>query len=664
MEDTVWNPENNPYLLIGNIFIDEGVTLTIQPGIQIKLGSALLNNNNYVNGEYFMLVGEESVAKMFWVDGSIIAEGTEQDSIIFTRDNDDLYNHWGTIYFNNTSQKSKFEHCLFEYSSLICIDFCNEAKGVVSGKVSELSIKDCTFRDNYYGIFANNNDQVEITNNTFYLQDGMNPEWLNGSYQYVEINNEDENQADILFSGNCLPDSNIVKIYNCNILMSNNILSNVILSSENYTHYYISENQILSNYTVNAYYINSIINREETYIDNNSFESDPNSSCSFYLKDGIISNNSFNNIKLSLSHPSYSETHIFSNNIVYGNRIYLYDDYQFINNVIDSCFLDSSYLVNVELNNCFLKLTGTDIAAANHIDFLNCSIFGVFDFYNLMFQNCITMENIPAQNNGGNNIQIEESALDSIYVNYYGNDFHLIEGSLAIDAGLDTTGYYYPFDLDYNTRVWDGNGNGSAIIDIGPYEYVAPALGGIQGFTYNPTTGGPVDYVLLKINNEPGEFTFSGSLGNFEFKLPAGVYDVYCERVFYDDVIEYQMEVFDGQFTVVFIPMIETVDVEKNEIISLVDDFNLTNYPNPFNPSTTITFELSAEDSENAKIEIYNLKGQKVRTLHPSPNRSLGMKSVIWNGKDSNNKAVASGIYFYKISTDKKTAMKKMLLLK
>jgi hypothetical protein len=272
------------------------------------------------------------------------------------------------------------------------------------------------------------------------------------------------------------------------------------------------------------------------------------------------------------------------------------------------------------------------------------------------------MVNIPVQNNGGGNIQIEDSALDSIYANYYGNDFHLIEGSLAIDAGLDTTGYYYPFDLDYNTRVWDGDGNGSAIIDIGPYEYGAPALGGIQGFTYNPTTGGPVDYVMLKINNEPGEFTFSGSLGNFEFKLPAGIYDVYCERVFYDEVIEYQMEVFDGQFTVVFIPMIETVDVEENTISHSSNIIsNLQNYPNPFNPETTINYQLTEKRKVN--LSVYNIKCQKVKTF-VSEVLPAGEHSVVWNGRDSNGKRVSSGIYFYKLSSGKESVMKKMLLLK
>ncbi|MCK4653274.1 MAG: T9SS type A sorting domain-containing protein, partial [Candidatus Cloacimonetes bacterium] len=193
------------------------------------------------------------------------------------------------------------------------------------------------------------------------------------------------------------------------------------------------------------------------------------------------------------------------------------------------------------------------------------------------------------------------------------------------------------------------------------YEYNSPSFGGIEGYTYNPTTGDPVDYVLLKINNQPGEFTFSDSIGNFEYKLPAGTYDVYAERVFYEDVIEYQVEVFDGQFTQVMIPMIEIVDVEENTIIPLANYFNLNNYPNPFNPSTTISFDLPKES--DVEITVYNIRGQKVKTL-TNDHFEKGTHSVVWNGTDTNNKSVASGIYFYKISAGKSSAMKKMLLLK
>ncbi len=88
---------------------------------------------------------------------------------------------------------------------------------------------------------------------------------------------------------------------------------------------------------------------------------------------------------------------------------------------------------------------------------------------------------------------------------------------------------------------------------------------------------------------------------------------------------------------------------------------NLKNYPNPFNPSTTISFDLP-KDSE-VELSIYNIKGQKVATLL-NENKLKGNHSVVWNGKDANNKSVSSGIYFSKLQTGNKTLTRKMILLK
>ncbi len=86
------------------------------------------------------------------------------------------------------------------------------------------------------------------------------------------------------------------------------------------------------------------------------------------------------------------------------------------------------------------------------------------------------------------------------------------------------------------------------------------------------------------------------------------------------------------------------------------------NYPNPFNPSTTISFSLTTEDTE---IIIYNIKGQKVKQL-VSDIRQLpeGQHSVVWDGKDDNNQPVSSGIYFYKLKAGGFQKVRKMILLK
>jgi hypothetical protein len=66
-------------------------------------------------------------------------------------------------------------------------------------------------------------------------------------------------------------------------------------------------------------------------------------------------------------------------------------------------------------------------------------------------------------------------------------------------------------------------------------------------------------------------------------------------------------------------------------------------YPNPFNPSTTIAF--SSSKAQETKVELYNLKGQRVRTLY-SGFLPTGSHKLVWDGKDSHGRGVGSGIYF------------------
>jgi hypothetical protein len=85
------------------------------------------------------------------------------------------------------------------------------------------------------------------------------------------------------------------------------------------------------------------------------------------------------------------------------------------------------------------------------------------------------------------------------------------------------------------------------------------------------------------------------------------------------------------------------------------------NYPNPFNPTTTIKFSLK-EDCD-VSINIYNIKGAIVRTLVDGE-MSAAYHEIIWNGTDENNQPVSSGIYFYKLRSGDIEISKKMLLIK
>lgn len=85
------------------------------------------------------------------------------------------------------------------------------------------------------------------------------------------------------------------------------------------------------------------------------------------------------------------------------------------------------------------------------------------------------------------------------------------------------------------------------------------------------------------------------------------------------------------------------------------------NYPNPFNPSTTIAFSLAKPGKTS--LAIYNLKGQLVtRLLNADLDR--GTHSIQWDGRDSHNRSVASGMYLYRLESGSFRAVKKMLLMK
>lgn len=157
--------------------------------------------------------------------------------------------------------------------------------------------------------------------------------------------------------------------------------------------------------------------------------------------------------------------------------------------------------------------------------------------------------------------------------------YQLSEFSSCIDSGTpDTTGLFLPpWDLLHHQRVWDGDGNGTEIIDMGCYEFGADSVG---------------------VSNQ---------------QLP-------------------------------------------------VTNTQMTNYPNPFNPSTTISFNLS--ESGKVKVEIFNIKGQLVKTLMDCTT-APGHYECVWNGKNDTGKRVSTGEYISKLKINgEEAAVRKMLMLK
>lgn len=103
-------------------------------------------------------------------------------------------------------------------------------------------------------------------------------------------------------------------------------------------------------------------------------------------------------------------------------------------------------------------------------------------------------------------------------------------------------------------------------------------------------------------------------------------------------------------------------DVEKNDELSLPAKFQLNNnYPNPFNPSTTISFSLNEESY--ISLRIFDSLGRLVSILKEG-NYQTGNYEVSWNGRYSNGCQAGSGVYFCQLQTNDKTDIIKMNLIK
>ncbi|MCK4653657.1 MAG: T9SS type A sorting domain-containing protein [Candidatus Cloacimonetes bacterium] len=282
-----------------------------------------------------------------------------------------------------------------------------------------------------------------------------------------------------------------------------------------------------------------------------------------YINNCLFSNNISNNIMNNGDHTLGAS--------VTGDYILTFTNCTIIDNVSDyTCNLNGNIIFknNILRNDCDYEIKLTDwTTLVSELSVSHCNIQGG--------QNAIYNQN------GANIVNWLEGNIDEdpLFFGTPEQPYLLSPLSPCIDTGTpDTTGLYLPpWDLLHNYRVWDGDGNGVAIIDMGCYEF------------------GAEQYV---------------------------------------EATQYQ------------IPNTQ---------------YQLTNYPNPFNPETKIVFNLI--ESGNVKLLIYNIKGQKVKTLmdcYTSP----GDFELIWDGRDDNRKQVSSGVYFYQLVTNKEIITNKMILIK
>jgi len=365
--------------------------------------------------------------------------------------------------------------------------------------------------------------------------------------------------------------------------------------------------------------------------------------CNGLVASAVLSQNGFCNL----------DNVIIRNNIG-GRGLYLQSEYNCPNPILDVTFTNTKIQNNQpgpgpdDGSGGALHISGHFVVPGDYnAKLINCEISGNHDnFFNpqtglggsagLFMNNNIIIDAVNCTF-GDNNLSYDTGCVitvnnaelnlyNSILYNNDGYSFNLWEDALVnishslIEGGDGNVNYYYPLaivnwqegNLDEDP-LWQNSGD----------------------FPYSLTSGSPcIDTGTLDLpaGIELPEFDLAGNP-----RIVNGIIDM--------GAYEYQ----------------DSVSVSDN-IQSSIFNIQLSSYPNPFNPTTTIKLDLA----ESGKIElaIYNIKGQKVKTLMDAFS-CKGHFEVVWRGTDENEKKVASGNYFAKLKLNDETkAVRKLILLK
>jgi hypothetical protein len=174
-------------------------------------------------------------------------------------------------------------------------------------------------------------------------------------------------------------------------------------------------------------------------------------------------------------------------------------------------------------------------------------------------------------------------------------------------------------------------------------------------------SAGASDPLFLVHSDTPGEVTLASAVGG---NLAASGEGNLAQLVF-RPIGEFEDATFDIANGIVFDPSQLTNPVgvaEVLEVRAIPSAFALNqNFPNPFNPQTTISYDLA--EAGQVHLQVYNVMGQLVKSL-VSENQPAGRYQVVWSGNDAVGRQVASGIYFYRLNTSGFKAVRKLMLLK
>lgn len=201
-------------------------------------------------------------------------------------------------------------------------------------------------------------------------------------------------------------------------------------------------------------------------------------------------------------------------------------------------------------------------------------------------------------------------------------------------------------------------------------DYLTFSFAGREGdFTTDITAfdGSGVVKDAYCVGNIPGTVQLSMNTGALQSGLKAAIIDITNNAVITDDKTVY---IFENRYPgtpVLFKVIIGTAGFVSENIAqwkaAMPDKYALhQNYPNPFNPATTIQYELPSQSQ--VSLEVYNILGERVRTLIDGEIHAAGKYTLHFDGKNQYGEQLTSGVYFYRMKADNFVNSKKMILLK
>lgn len=393
-----WTLANSPYIIEGRALVPNGQTLTIEPGVEVRLKSSASSTPSWFD------YGSGNVG-VIRVQGEIIANGTTSNPVVFTRDDNGF---WGTILMDeNAASTSSFSHCIIEYAkesrNVTGIASPVSFSGGISVFKSLVSINQIEFRNNNInGLYVREvADSFEFSNTTFHN---------NGS------------------NGSVIEQSTVNAINNTYFNNSNNASGQVSAIRSSNSTVYIVGNLIYNNddfgiFTTgggNHYLVNNTIFGNSQGI---RVENDANT----FIHNSIIQNNTLNFATSSVGEATIEMQHSLTNDATFPTKVtnvsnnLLNSDALFTNVATNDFSLQSdSPAINAgNPNSAGLNIPPTDILGNERIDDIIIDL-GAIEFQNPLVS-IIDIEDFsklavyPNPTNSLINVVYEEDLLINIY---------------------------------------------------------------------------------------------------------------------------------------------------------------------------------------------------------------------------------------------------------